>query len=75
LLQHLAISLERTLLMRDRDCCPCRKLNPTVFMMQATEDRLRDDITNPLDRPMASGYAPQLGYCREHTIPRQANAQ
>jgi len=33
--------------------CACRKLYPTVLMMKSAEDRLSDDLADPLDRPMA----------------------
>ena len=30
--------------------CPCRKSDPTVFMMEFAEDGLCNDVTKPVDR-------------------------
>ena len=29
--------------------CPCRKSDPTVFMVESAEDRLCNDLTKPMD--------------------------
>ena len=33
--------------------CPCRKLDPAVLLMQATEDWPRNELTKPLDRSIS----------------------
>ena len=35
--------------LRYRAPCPCRKSDPTVFMMEPAEDGLCNDVTEPLD--------------------------
>ena len=39
--------------------CPCRKLDPDVMMVQAAEDRQRQNAADRLDRPL-SGHSPKL---------------
>src|SRR6267154_5271961 len=36
--------------LRWRETCPCRKSDPTVFMMESAEDGLCNDVTKPVDR-------------------------
>ena len=33
--------------------CACRKLYPAIMMMKAAEDRLSNELAEPLDRPIA----------------------
>ena len=37
----------------NRDPCAYQILHPTVFMVKAAEDRSRDNLAEPLDRPLA----------------------
>jgi hypothetical protein len=49
-------------------CCAYQKLDPTILMMKSAEDRLSNELAEPLDRPMGWRIFAQRQMCSAFVV-------